>query len=73
MDFSAQAMVELIEALFAERETVNKFDIVEQSKFFPLGADGELAVASLPPKRYKKDALSDALAHAIIEINASKK
>jgi hypothetical protein len=72
VDFSAEAMLELIDALFAEQETVNKYDIVQQAKFFPLGADGERAVADLPPKRYKRDALTDALAHAVIERGGKK-
>jgi hypothetical protein len=67
LDFSAKHMLDLIEALFDGHDTVNKYDIVQQSKFFPLGADGDKAVAALPAQRYTKDDLHDALAHALID------
>lgn len=67
IEFSASAMMELIEALFEGRETVNKYDVVQMAKFYPLGADGERAVEILPPKRYNKEQLSEMLAQALIE------
>lgn len=67
LDFSAKQMLDMIEDLFDGHETVNKYDVVQKAKFYPLGADGERAVAALPAKRYSKDELNDALAHALIE------
>lgn len=67
LDFSAKHMLDMIEALFDGHESVNKYDIVQKSKFYPLGADGDKAVEALPAKRYSKDELHDALAHALID------
>ncbi len=67
LDFSAKQMLDMIEDLFDGQQTVNKYDVVQKSKFYPLGADGERAVAALPPKRYSKDELNDALAAALID------
>lgn len=67
LEFSAKHMIDMIEELFDGQETVNKYDIVQKAKFYPLGADGEQAVNRLPAKRYSKDQLNDALAHLLIE------
>jgi hypothetical protein len=67
LDFSAKQMLDLVEDLFEASETVNKYDVVQKAKFYPLGADGERAVNGLPAKRYTKEQLTEALAHAVIE------
>ena len=56
MEFSASAMMELIEAVFEGRETVNKYDIVEKAKFYPLGKDGERAVEITPGEALRQGA-----------------
>ena len=60
-------MMEMIEAVFEGRETVNKYDVVQKAQFYPLGRDGERAVEILPAQRYTKEQLSDMLAQALIE------
>lgn len=68
VEFSAKDMIELIDALFEGRETVNKYDIVEKAKFYPLGRDGERAVQALPPRRYNKADLTEAMTAQLIEV-----
>ena len=67
MEFSASAMMELIDAVFEGRQTANKYDVVQKAKFYPLGRDGERAIEILPAKRYTKEQLSETLAQALIE------
>lgn len=67
IDFSAKHMLAMIDDLFEAAETVNKYDIVQKAKFYPLGADGERAVAALPAQRYTREQLSDTLAAALID------
>ncbi len=67
LDFSAEQMLQMIEDLFQGQQTVNKYDVVQKAKFYPLGEDGQRAVDALPAGRYTKDQLNDALAAALIE------
>ncbi len=67
LDLSATQMLSMIERLFEGRETVNKYDIVQMAKTFPLGKDGMRAVERLEAKRYRKDELSEALAASLID------
>ena len=67
LDFSAEQMLRMIDDLFQGQHTVNKFDVVQKAKFYPLGEDGQKAVDALPAKRYTKEQLNDALAAALIE------
>jgi hypothetical protein len=66
-DLSAQAVIEMIDDLFRYKDTVSRYDVMQEAEKRDLGKDGLDAVRRIPSRYYSKDELTEALTLAVLD------